>query len=204
MQFLEETEIVKIVDQQKSSSNSSSSNIKVSSAQRIWSQPRNQIAKSFYSSEKIIPTITKHQNDLFDWIFEQKYSNINKSNEFISNILIFAAENGDCHMIARVIDIGFDFVNFDEKTCQMIVQKVAKNGFYKLLEFVSIIIENFFNEQSAVHFGNLSIFKFYYERLKKVKFDEILSFAITQNYKKIVEFIFDNEKDKITFNSDYI
>lgn len=128
-----------------------------------------------YDKKNIISTIQMHRNNLFDWIFEQRY--LDKStNELLMDLVICSAENGNAHSLIELIERGlsFDFFN-QQKTgwdyyqnrniFKNAIESSAKNGFYIVTElFYDIIKEK--NELFIIknitpysEFGNLQILK---------------------------------------------
>lgn len=151
-------------------------------------------------SEAILCAVKKHKDDLFDWIFEQKY---NGNNTIQLDILIEASINGNIHSVASIIDKGFDFFDLNENKCKSIIENASKNGFYKFLQFVFIftkeVIEKkcfnkslIYNPESSVYFGNISILKFYHEQCDHFDIIKAISIAINYEQAKIIEYICDH------------
>ena len=79
--------------------------------------------------KKIEYSIKKHQNDLFDWILEQKLNNDPALESFLKEIAISSANNGNAHALVAAIDKGFNLrANHD------IILRAAENGFYNFAQ----------------------------------------------------------------------
>ncbi len=114
-------EIIKIIDQQLAANNDT---------KKITTSTR---------KSRIVPLIETHKNDLFDWVFEQKFTKDDMSNDFINNLVVCSITNGNIHALIEFIDRGYDFIS-NIKTTEAL-KLAAKNGFCKLLEFMINIID---------------------------------------------------------------
>lgn len=81
-----------------------------------------------YSSDiKIISSAIKmHKNDLFDWLFENRFVNKGKLGYELNEIASTSALNGNAHALIEIIDKGYD-VSSDN-----VILITANFGFYKL------------------------------------------------------------------------
>ncbi|KAK8837461.1 hypothetical protein M9Y10_036458 [Tritrichomonas musculus] len=159
-----------------------------------------------YSNVNLIirSTIIMHRNDLFDWLFDKKFVSKGKLGNELNNIGFASVENGNAHSLIEVIDKGFDI------SSQNIVLTAAQNGFYKLTQLLLSMIDQdvkksiinsfstnsllneFYCSQSSVYFGNLSIFKLFYNDLDPRNRETAILYAISMDYEKIIDFFFDN------------
>lgn len=109
----------------------------------------------------IVPSITKHRNDLFDWILETKYKTEKKietkfkPNSWLDYIAEIAAKNGNAHALISIFDSGFDLSSNKKK----IFEIVAQNGYYHLLQFLYNILYK--NEHEDSYIIGLDLSKFY-------------------------------------------
>ena len=185
------TEIIKIVDQ--NSPFDMSKKVRVSS----WG---NKVVNR--DDLLIVPSITKHQNDVFDWIIEQKMENVVNLKKILLSLFSISIENGNIHAIISLIDKGFDINDCDRKSVIDFIHSASKHGYYNLLEFLctilhkkfdEIILTDIFDSDSAVSFGNLSIFKLFIEKLGGViNYEVAFQNAVSKGYKSIIEYIFEN------------
>ena len=149
----------------------------------------------------------KHRNDIFDWIFEQVLFNNNiKSNPNFSIYLKFSVENGNAHSLIEIIEKGFTFENSKGvilNNCSL----AAENGFYMIVQLLFNFLSdkshnNFinFDPGSTVYFDNLSIFKFFIEKMNQGQLMNALNFAIKRDYLRIVKYFFDEIINNTNFD----
>ena len=168
-------------------------------------------------SSLLSPAIIKHQYNLFDWIIDQKCQNIIQNKALVLRVLHSASLNGNLYSIVSLIDKGLDLSIFDVTQIHNWFYNASFNGFYKILKFMSIIldeklkqgnnIEIVFDYTSSISFGNLSIFKFYYEKNKNLDLKMVLVYAVKMIIKdrNIIDYIFDNYFiEKINPNQKYV
>ena len=155
------------------------------------------------SIDAIKLTIKNHQNDLFDWILENKYAN--KLNfEIKSKLLKKSVKYGNAHSFIEIMNTGFDFKDF----LQSFINISAKNGFYRFFKLIialngkeaidQIIIDEKNHEFPFISFGNLSIFKLSLELTNTKRYiEKTLSFAIKKDYRNIIDYILSNLINKV-------
>lgn len=159
----------------------------------------------------ILPTIVMHRNDLFDWIFEKLFVSKGKLGKEMNNLAEASAFNGNLHALIELVDKGIDISN------NKAISISAKNGFYKLTQFLLKIIDQnkvtdlindnkLFNPESSVNFENLSIFKLFCKQMNYHNLDNAILHAINMNYIKIIEYYFDhlNEFDNESISDSFI
>ena len=142
-------------------------------------------------------SISMHKNELFDWLFEQKFGGQNGID--LSKIAMNSAMNGNAHSLIKIIDNGFDLTSNNSTE---LINELSKNGFYKLLQLIISIInekvENsdskhcYYDYTSSTYFGNLSIFKLFIDHISNRNIEKAIKFAIENDYTKIVNYFFDN------------
>ncbi|KAK8872183.1 hypothetical protein M9Y10_007947 [Tritrichomonas musculus] len=161
---------------------------------------------------KILPSITKHQNDLFDWIFETKLKSKDLNKNLLNRLLINSVKNGNAHSIISIIDKGFDLsdVLFEE-----IIKKACENGFHKLSKIIISVVEKAsliyesFNVCSFVCFGNISIFLDYFNNHESHRnLENAFLLSVVKDHRNILSYIFENFvnegfqiSDKYIFNT---
>lgn len=139
-----------------------------------------------------------HRNDLFDWVFENRFVNKGNIGNSLKYIASLSASNGNAHSLVEIIDKGFNI------TLENVVSYSAKNGFCKLTQLLLSIInqkvkKNYssdskepFDYRYSVLFGNLSMFKLFIKQMNQSDFEEAIPYAIELGYKKIVDYFLDN------------
>lgn len=167
------TEIIKIVDQ------------------------RSTDLQSELSDDKTIkPAIVIHRNDLFDWIFENRFVNKKIDRDLLDYIAVISADNGNAHSLIEVIDKGLEI------TCN-IISDAAKNGFYQLTQLLLSIIEPKIKQKlidinsdfefiSIVQFKNIKIFELFIDLMNQSNHENVFLQAIYIDFKKIIDYYFDN------------
>ena len=154
---------------------------------------------SIYESSiqiSLISSIMKHQNNVFDWIFQEKYLNRNIDKSSMKDILICAAKNGNAHAFIEIIDNGinngFDFIS----NARYIFHEIAENGFYLMTKlFFNIFSKlkaeknDLLNFDCSTYFGNISIFKESFDNMNfEYELIEALNTAISFKYMNIIEY----------------
>ena len=201
-------EIIKIVDQ-NSSSLTATANSKFGGA---GFGKTSSICGWNISCSALSNAITKHRNNLFDWIFEKNAeSYINAFHQ----LAVIASNSGNAHALVEIIDRGFDISNNIE-----ILHDIARNGFYRLSLFLSTIksqnkknikthsfssynymdgisnrsvihsSNNYNLNLFAVYFGNLSIFKLFMKDFSQTDIEELICFSVEKNYMSIIDYFF--------------
>lgn len=79
----------------------------------------------------IIPSITKHRNDIFDWATQSYYNDLNAKS---SHLITFSLENGNIHSFVETIIKNYCSFNSKNILCWLL--NAAKNGFYRLILFI--------------------------------------------------------------------
>ena len=183
-------EIIKIIDQR-------SNEIVVEKKSYSWgTRSNNEYSKGF---KDVYLTIKRHQNDLFDWIIEQKYSNYNKLKHSLTDLVYNSLSNGNVHSFITLIDNGFNEIS----SCE-IIQLSAKKGFYRLTKFIMEITlkimsidklkkNKFFASgiESYASFDNLSIFKLIIDYIGPHVLNSILVYLVENDIIDIIRFYFD-------------
>lgn len=163
---------------------------------------------SFFNESKKekFPAIIKHRNDIFDWIFQEKYKGKIVDDDLMYELLISTAKNGNAHALIEIIDEGINCINSSHE----IINSCARNGFYLFTKlFINIFKtkknEMFLDYSSSVYFGNLSIFKLYHENTK-TRFDinSAMSIAIENNYTSIIHCFFNDLIDEFKIRQDFV
>ena len=91
----------------------------------------------------------KHQNDIFDWIFESKYINKGITGNDLFDIVSLAVQNGNAHVLIQCIDKGFDIKSMPFKKISKLIEQSASYGFYRLTQlFINLIDEEEFDDES--------------------------------------------------------
>lgn len=116
----------------------------------------------------IIPSITRHKNDIFDWITQSYY--YNDLNRKSSYLITFSLENGNIHSFVETIIKNHCL--FDPKNILCWLLRAAKNGFYRLIQFIYNVFKHKIAETKLekddslpeslydiISFENISIFK---------------------------------------------
>lgn len=159
--------------------------------------------------DPIVPAIYKHQNDLFDWILQEKYINKGETGIRLSKLLPVISMNGNAHSLIELINNGLDLnAVIDVLFCKSI-GLASFGGFYKYIQlFYSFIEKPKFlakkNIENSVILGNLSIFKFIIQKDQRYtqNFNDTLFIAIDKNHFNIIKFIVENYfKDDIKLTS---
>ncbi|KAK8872159.1 hypothetical protein M9Y10_007921 [Tritrichomonas musculus] len=147
---------------------------------------------------KIVLTVKRHQNNLFDWILEQKFLSDPNFNEIAKKIALRSAENGNVHSLIALIDRGFDFL-----TADYLIPTAAINGFYRFSKILyDLYVKNAdekrmkkilsgFHFPSFVIFGNIFIFKMFIKNMNQNDFEQCLAIAVEKEYIDIIHFYFD-------------
>lgn len=164
----------------------------------------NEISNLKNRSEKvgiIIPSIMKHQNKIFDWILEQKFTDKDKND--LPRLIDSSLLNRNAHSLIELIDKGFTFS--DNSMIWDAILKAANRGFYKIIQLIINIANqkplfdhnnNKFNRTtqynylSLVAFENTSILKIIFDTnsLNGGIVNDYIDFAITNNSKYILYF----------------
>lgn len=147
--------------------------------------------------EPIIPSIIKHQNDIFDWIFQEKYSDHKKNYETMLKIVLCAAENGNAHAMIEIIENGFDFISASKE----IFAQISKNGYLLLTKIFLNLFQKtneefiFLDFSYSGYFDNISIFKIALENIKyEFEMNDCLKNAIQFKCMKVIRYFFQNAK----------
>ncbi|KAK8836079.1 hypothetical protein M9Y10_040035 [Tritrichomonas musculus] len=154
---------------------------------------------------KIIPSIMKHQNDIFDWILENKFTSNEINEELFNNFLIISAHEGNVHSLIEIINKGF---RLSRKMASRVFNVASKKGFYRLSKIIYRTLDRqnhyhyYFNPFSSVSYGNLSIFKFSLNLKKSQKgLQKAFVSAVLKDHKNITDYYFDKLlKEGFQFN----
>ncbi|KAK8881201.1 hypothetical protein M9Y10_003933 [Tritrichomonas musculus] len=140
----------------------------------------------------IISSIMTHSYDLFTWILEKKSKKIN-----IKSLLSFSAQNGNINAIIQLNDK--ELISFNNLTnISSMLSMAADSGFYRFIQMLlnmnireDVISKNIKSiESSFVDFGNLSIFKIFFNSKEiQADFNKLLEIAIQKEYLNIVQYI---------------
>ena len=237
-------EIIKIVDQKISEDNIDNDVINVppkkafnlngnqlfANRQRNWNSDftivNNFIENVVLTSKmiySIVPSIIKHQNDLFDWILAK--SEINIDFDSFSDLISISIESGNAHSFTGLLEKCFeDAKNYLFDT---IIEDACRKGYYRLLKILVAAVENLMsqNDQALmlpnssnngynlslsykrpivdprkctkiyiISFGNLSILKLFIPKLVQEDLENILAYAFYDGNVDIVKYIFDLAK----------
>ena len=188
-------EIIKIVDEKSNELNSlprkysDDQNFSICQSYTI-NESRNR-ESTFY---KIAPSIVKHQNDIFDWILNEKISSDELDDEFIYKLLGISVITGNIYSFIEVIRKNLILTN---DLVNSLLCTLCLLGFYQFAKIYYILLikdNNYqykFSDQSSVFFGNLSIFKLYLNGIKTEKMlFSAFNFAIRYNNQNIIEYFF--------------
>lgn len=207
-------EIIRIIDQQQDSQHKKDTQTEYfpKSAFGAWGT-NNNISKnnndiSCYAHndksliDPIIPAIMMHKYDLFDWLFEKKAANKELTSNYLSRLSKIAIQNGNIHTLVHLIDNGFSFnENNGLKEMLDFIAISCSLGYYRITRVLfgfNTIEKNDLrkydkNRHSSVLFGNLSIFKLFYEDNKTIyesnAFDNLLVIVIQRGYLNIFKYI---------------
>ena len=197
-------EIIKIVYQNEPSENSNvvvDFNVRQINLKQYFSGKINQI----------MPAIMKHRNDLFDWIFEQKFTDKDLGNS-LSSLIYRSIKNGHAHSLIEIIDKGFNLT--DNKDIIYYVQLAAQRGFYMLAQLILNITNQTINlnkyspgeirYKDIIKFENISIFHLFNKSMNRAAFESCLNNAIENDSRCIIKSIFENfikeEKEPVLIN----
>lgn len=180
-------EIIKIVDQiEKSCKNKSmqTDTFCVDKTQEVL----------LYSNKinQIILAIMKHRNDLFDWILEQKFTDQDQNNIFLT-LIDCSIFNGNVHSLLEIFDKRLNSNN--EEFYIDAMRKSAINGFYKLTKlmsnFVNIKIKHEFGSCCIcfTFFENISIFDLFDKLTNQNCINDCLLYSIKNQITNIAKFI---------------
>lgn len=143
-------------------------------------------------NDQRFPSIIKHQNDIFNWVFQERYEGKQTNDNLISKLLLSSAANGNAHALIEIIDKGYNFLCNSHE----IIRLCSRNGFYLYTKlFISIMKSKkndlYLDYSSSVYFGNLSIFKLFHESMKShYDLRSAISLAIEYNYNNIIQYFF--------------
>lgn len=84
--------------------------------------------------DSIIISIVKHKNELFDWIFEQKYFPKCDENS-IFFLVAMSVFYGNIHALTEIVDKTFDFAN-NPKFCNCLLQVSSRKGFFNMTKYL--------------------------------------------------------------------
>ena len=202
------TEIIRIVDQQNVETHNNSKdnfyknfNFGRRNSDDDGKYNFSRINDICFLKNPLFPAIIKHQNDIFDWLLNQKYSSKENNGNLLADILLSSVQNGNAHVLIECIDKGLDFRSFSKKLCQQLFIYASENGFYHLLKLFFSLIEDklqcskcdYLSEKmikSSASFGILSIFKLFYNlNNSEVPMTQSLLIALKRDYVDIVHFI---------------
>ncbi|KAK8844447.1 hypothetical protein M9Y10_024305 [Tritrichomonas musculus] len=106
----------------------------------------------------LIISIAKHQNELFDWIFEQKC--LSKCDEKVINLLVFMSVfYCNAHALIELVEQKFDF-SYEPELCYYLLQFTSRKGFYQMSKLLFYLMQaklkftkiNNFSQPSQVSF----------------------------------------------------
>ena len=163
----------------------------------------------------IFPAIIKHQNDVFDWILEQKYINKDKTNNALFDIALLAVQNGNAHDFIQCVDKGFDLNSLPIKKISQLIEQSAYNGFCRLTNLIiSLLNQEKLNEnlldllkfEDSVFCGNLLLVKIYFSIDNAFyNIEKGLCIAIERGYLHIIKDLFETDfVEKIGINDNGI
>lgn len=185
-------EIIKIVQQ-----NNDSIQSEFNTTMKTFSTNANNNINLY--NDILIPSIIKHRNDLFDWLFMQTITNLNQN--LLVDYLNFSIENGNAHSITELIEKA------NIPNIQTILSNnylcAAKNGFYLVTQLILTMIndqpESPINDSNwTVFFSNISILNIFVKKMNKSQLDSALIFAIKKEYFNIIDYFFDSIIREIT------
>ena len=109
----------------------------------------NEVVLTTNSVYSIVPSIIKHQNDLFDWIFEKISINSDLTKESFFDLIKISIVSGNAHSLIEILDKCFyDYTRkFGSKEplyrelLEYIIKKLCKNGFYLLARTIISVFE---------------------------------------------------------------
>ena len=155
-------------------------------------------------TDKIIPAIMKHQNDVFDWIIDSKLTE-KQTNDNLSSLINCSVANGNAHSLIEIIDRGFNLSN-NKSEALSALQLAAQNGFYMLTQLIVNLIgekmpEVFSFNTTMLNFDNVSILNLFIDKLGQRELDGALRLAVCNDFESITKVFFENlvkEKYKLT------
>lgn len=178
----------------------------------------------------IAPAIIKHNNDLLDWVIEERsQGGNNNTNNLLSQLISISANNGNAHSFIECINRGLDMSTLMQNNAMQIISDLCERGFYHLLQLAFHFVPNLFNKnesdikapmpkysseikkidlcESSVFFGNLSIFKLMIGMIKddlQKNLEKALMKAIEMDYFGIIKYICETEKYESTRQIAYL
>ena len=146
----------------------------------------------------IAPTIAWNKNDLFVFIFENVFVHRNKCGSDLKHMATLSASSGNIHSLISFFENGF-------KLTKEVICCAAKNGFYTLTQLLLDLYDenkksdlktpfsyNPFDYESIIHFGNLSIFEMFIDKMNQFDIAKAIVKSMHKNYTKIIKYVFDN------------
>ena len=108
----------------------------------------------------IVPAIRKNQNNLFDWIFEQKY--YYRLDDCSSRLLLLTSiSNGIAHAFIEIIDKSPPKSDY-----QYLLNEATKNGFHQLSKLIYEILSKKIQEENKNNDSSSSSIP---DEIKKIK-----------------------------------
>lgn len=107
-------------------------------------------------NDNLILTIIKHQNNLFDWIYEQKYLENDQNSDLLNLFVSLSVVNGNAHSLIKLINNGYDFSNHPN-FCYHLLQTASRKGFYKMTKLLFLLMQVKLNFEKIQCSTNLSL-----------------------------------------------
>ncbi|KAK8875507.1 hypothetical protein M9Y10_005673 [Tritrichomonas musculus] len=93
----------------------------------------------FISYDYIYLSIIKHRNDVFNWIFEQKYLSNSFPDEYNNSLVYLSVLTGNAHALIQLVDNGFDFSR-NPNCCYIFCQAASRRGFYRMNKLLLLLM----------------------------------------------------------------
>ena len=197
-------EIIKIVDQNKKKDKKTDDNDHHQNRGEL-----SLIVKKKCDCEDIVLSIKKHRNDLFDWLLESKYYSKKNDQNFLEELALISAENGNAHSLISIIETRSNLTS-NIQIQKKIFELAARNGFYRILQIVyNILFKNSlrinFDSSSFVEFGNLKIYKLFLKIATDSSLVDSLVHVVQKENVDMLNCFFDNENiNKLKFTTNGI
>ena len=152
---------------------------------------------NFYEvKQQTIAAIKKHENSLFDWIFEQKCTK--ECNNYFHEIAFESALNGNVHSFIEVVENRLSLIYTE------VIKNSMENGFFRFSQLAVKIADSINNIELmyvSVLFDNISIFQLALQIDKNQdRTLESLYAAIKNESINITQYILDTMKFEIDEN----
>ena len=146
----------------------------------------------------LVPTIMKHNDDLFKCIL---VNTCNSSNFDDTKLFLFLFEECNISLIDFLIKSGLYMNILTNKEIMDIIKVSARSGFYTLTELIFSLVFNVYKRalinnplevvdfEDSVSFGNLSIFKLYASlNINDLYFKDIFAISLIHEDTSIIEY----------------